>query len=1109
MGSVPRARRARNRHRANALVLLMILSSFAAFAPPVQASIANDDVAITAAYEPMPDIHFDNSDVLDWTPQIMVENQYNLNADARNIDLEVCGGDWVEFTACPTSHILKEASAQSPSLNRSGMDGDSALVTFYSFLWFIDSGDISSYSGIFTIMFHFTVEDNNPSNDHFRYTVVIEDELIDLIAHDHDVDTSQVYNSNQPIPANLDIQSRSWPASQNFSTGWSMHLINPLVAESQDCVDWDMNYTGVGDADGSGELIIHTATHYDATFTSHYAPYDILVGLTNTSTKLLANIAVAGTEFGFEHNVQVTATWNGTEVYTENWGFTGDGTLQSAIYNTDLENGTLCFTVQMTVPDIEVAQATHEVGGYTGSFSTLIPLPDIVAPYAGNFEVRAHINGTFLQIDFDPNEHNDMVIFDIMVNDTTDLWIREVVPARGTTTYTQQSGEYLVRFPYGEQSIRVVSGNIGWVTADARVEVNLYHLQTNEFAAGPFSCNFTLTPGEETRCDFDFSTTGAFTLNASITTVDGNIDALPSDNWFELGILVDFGAINPTIANPTPADVFLTGENILAVAGVDPQAPMPLNYTWRMNFMEILGYGQVTNITMPMGEWILTLYVEDEAGNLEIATQSIRILNRVEFQSLPHVTSGVAISTYSMELTFDEPQLPPPGVFYPTAYNKGKEPLALFNLSMNSPYGVDINVDSIEAWLDLHHFLPPAIDKNTVEILRIPDWSSTVTEELTGADSFTVMENGSLQLMINYDEGGSFMLIGEMDPIEVNPGNLTIVLQKDGQVMITWENEGDHENPYFGGWRIYRKDTFRFSFPFDSETQFNTATAGYEILDVPSTETSWQDPNYWEQGTCLSYLVMSHNRAGQSDWSYGNVTNAVWNETTERMVVDQVCVDNSNPETTVEDMSSSVTFDNSSKTHTAHVSWTWPELDDEGILSWNLYRSQVVVSSVTYLEPLQTGLQGEPGEEAWFNETESGLRESIKVSQFYYYVLVPFDAVGNSDYLVRDDNAIGVNIDDMFWDYHTAPPPPPEPTPPSLPGVGPSQWYGRLIDDINAGRFQQAGILCTALMLINLLLIPMMINKYKAQRVRLKRKRARARHFDDDEFADDLDEFFD
>ena len=192
------------------------------------------------------------------------------------------------------------------------------------------------------------------------------------------------------------------------------------------------------------------------------------------------------------------------------------------------------------------------------------------------------------------------------------------------------------------------------MTADARVEVNLYSIPSNEFAAGPFSCNFTLTPGEEIRCDFDFSTTGVFTLNASIVTTDGHIDSLPSDNWFEQAIIVDFGAINPTIANPTAGQWYETGQSILAVAGVDPQAPMPLNYTWRMNFMEVLGFGQVTNITLPMGEWLLTLYVTDEAGNLEIATQPIRILNRVELQSLPYVTGGVSISTYSMELVFDE-----------------------------------------------------------------------------------------------------------------------------------------------------------------------------------------------------------------------------------------------------------------------------------------------------------------------------------------------------------------------------------------------------------------------------------------------------------------------
>ena len=1089
----------------------MILSSFAAFATPVQASIGNDDVSIVAALEPTPNIHFDDSDVLDWTPQILVENQYSLNADARNIELEICGGDHTHLTSCPSSQVLKESSAQSPSLNRSGVDGDSAVVTFYSFLWYIDSGDISTFAGTFTVMFHFSMEDNNPSNDHLRYTIIIEDNLVDLIANGHDVDTDEVYNSNQPIPARLDVSSRSWSSSNNFSTGWSMHLINPLVAESQDCVDWDMNFTGQGDIGGTGELIIHTATHYDATSTSHHTPYDIQVGLTNTSTKLLGNIAVAGSGFGLDHNVEIIVTWNGSEVYTENWGFNGDGTLQTAQYNTDLENGTLCFTVLMTVPDIQVAAASHELGDYSGTFNSyLLPLPDIVAPFEGNFEVRAYVNGTFMEIDFDPNEYNDMIVFDLMVNDTTDLWIREVVPARGTTSYVLQNGEYLVRYPYGEQSIRVVSGNIGWVIADAQVEVNLYNLQTNEFVAGPFSCNFTLTPGEEISCDFDFSTTGAFTLNASIVTTDGHIDSLPSDNWFEQAIIVDFGAINPTISNPTTSEVYETGQDILAVAGVDPQAPMPLNYTWKMNFLEILGYGQVTNITLPMGEWILTLYVTDGAGNLEIATQPIRILNRVELQSLPYVTGGVAISTYSMQLVFDEPQLPHPGVFYPAAYNKGKEPLMMFNLSMDSPYGVVIEVDSIEAWLDLDSFLPASIDQSTVELLRLTDWQSTETEELDGDDSFTVVGNGSLLMTTTEDNGGSFMLIGQLDPVNVNPNNLTIVLQKDGQVQITWVNEGDTDNPYFGGWRIYRKDTFRFSYPFDSVTQFNTATAGYEVLDVPGDTTSWQDPNFWEQGTCLSYLVMSHTRGGLSDWVFGNVTNAVWNPVTERMIVDEVCVDNSNPETVVEEMDATVSFNNGTKTHTTHVSWTWPEVDEQGPLTWNLYRTQVVVDSVTYMEPLLVGLQGEPGEEAWFNETESGLRESIKVEQFYYYVLIPFDDVGNSDYVAREDNAVGIEVEDMFWDFHLAPPPPPEPEPPSLPGVGPSPWYGRFLDDINAGRFQQASIVCTALMVMNLLLIPMLINKYKEQKIKTKKKRARAQRFaDSDEFADDLEDFFD
>jgi hypothetical protein len=150
-------------------------------------------------------------------------------------------------------------------------------------------------------------------------------------------------------------------------------------------------------------------------------------------------------------------------------------------------------------------------------------------------------------------------------------------------------------------------------------------------------------------------------------------------------------------------------------------------------------------------------------------------------------------------------------------------------------------------------------------------------------------------------------------------------------------------------------------------------------------------------------------------------------------------------------------------------------------------------------------MQGVPGEVAWYNnDTENSLRESIKVDQVYYYVLIPFDSVGNSDYLVRDDNAVKIEIVDQYWEYHLPPPPPaPEPDP-SLPGIGPSPWYGRLVDDINSGPFQQAGIVFFALMIMNLLLVPLLINKYKGIKAKLKRRKSSGGQIDDD-----LGEFFD
>ena len=72
----------------------------------------------------------------------------------------------------------------------------------------------------------------------------------------------------------------------------------------------------------------------------------------------------------------------------------------------------------------------------------------------------------------------------------------------------------------------------------------------------------------------------------------------------------------------------------------------------------------------------------------------------------------------------------------------------MFNMSMESPYGVDISVDTIDATLDLNHFLPPAINKSTVELLRLPSWTSTEMYDLDGADSFVIDEDGDMDVAV-------------------------------------------------------------------------------------------------------------------------------------------------------------------------------------------------------------------------------------------------------------------------------------------------------------------------------------------------------------------------
>ena len=203
----------------------MVLSVFTTLINPVQASISNDDVAMIMAVEPAENVFYDSGDVIDWAPQIIIENQYPFNSDPRSIKVEVCGGNQTLQSVCPSQDVLIQSTALSNGLAPAGAPGDSETVTFSSFLWFIDSADLITYSGVFTVMFHFEVEDSNPVNDHMKYTITIEEDLTDLVVNGHDVDTSVVYNSNAAIPANNAIK-------KNINNDSSDSLVEDIVANS-------------------------------------------------------------------------------------------------------------------------------------------------------------------------------------------------------------------------------------------------------------------------------------------------------------------------------------------------------------------------------------------------------------------------------------------------------------------------------------------------------------------------------------------------------------------------------------------------------------------------------------------------------------------------------------------------------------------------------------------------------------------------------------------------------------------------------------------------------------------------------------------------------------
>jgi len=775
------------------------------------------------------------------------------------------------------------------------------------------------------------------------------------------------------------------------------------------------------------------------------------------------------------------------DLYRRSWDSGVNGTFGWRLY----DNGTEVAnqTVELTPP---VATDQHWVVG----------LPDLNASYPGSFVV---VLGLFFSAG-DMNEWNNLVSISFEVNDDLDVSIETIEPARGNGQTIEVQGQNNTLYPYGINSIKVKVGNIGNVVVNTTVLLEIFDMN-GTLLDGPTECNVTMAPDESAICIYSMPITGEFILNASFPFDLTTFDINPSDNWFEVEISSRFIDANPSISNPSEGERFDSGDDILFVGQVSQMSAMPLNFTWRLNYEELIGYGQVFTTTLPMGEWLVTLTTKDANGAIQTGIRTIRIQNRLSLTSLPWVVGGQSVMDVATDYQFNEPLYPPEGFQYEAIKSEGISPLRIIDYDL-IPTGagvVDPGIEFTKSWIDLSLLLPANLDRSSIRVYRMTSVESAIVEELDFPNSATVITANDTLLL--YDEqftNGLYIIAGDLQPANVSATNFHSEQGPDGELTLVWTPEGDLENPYFGGWRIYRRTTFPFFWPYESESQF-WSVAGTDVADLGPHDSSWVDPIQLEDGICASYIVIALDRQLNPDHTHGAAAgfdgeNVQWQ-----------CGDATPPNLEVDNFDYNITFDNSSgkNIHHLNISWVWPDYGLEENVTWDLYRVEVVPSSLTWIDPIATGLSGETGEEGRFHQWEGPAPQRLKVGRTYNFILLPVDSVGNVDHAPLENNIVTLTIENQFWEHngYLIPPPPVEPPPPY--GV---PWLGTLYDYFDISAFKLTAMIAFVILLLNVVMIPVIINQTRGVRRIIKRAKRQSKEDREmmmaEEMGEELEDMF-
>ena len=704
----------------------------------------------------------------------------------------------------------------------------------------------------------------------------------------------------------------------------------------------------------------------------------------------------------------------------------------------------------------------------------------------------------------DMNSFNDVKSVTVIFDDTVDLQITSMFPKN-----VPSSANYF----YGDNSVAVTVTNLGNHSV-VQPLVRFSVMDLAEQVDSEQDCYpDELKPAETHECIFDINHLGDKKLKVFVSeALNEGLDSKPADNVLNVDAEVVRGVIEPLIEQSNFYGTYNTADNISLTVKTAPTAASPMNFTWWQEGVKPLGAGSTLSIpasNLGLGDHYISARVTDATGQRETAISLITIFNSTDISTGDWLTGSAITRTHAISVA--EYDYPIAGI----SYGPGPGLEALLRISIDvvpTTEEATAGMDWMDFELNLSELIPDNVPRDTIAIHQLDDFDYADWSTLDTDNYFQLTDNDTIRVHII--ENMDLLVVGELPSPEINLSNPEITLLPDGKMRLDWNASGDTDNPYFGGWKIYRvtspitASTY-FPDPDETSSQFvwEGLMQGALSATLAGTETSWTDERKLETGICSSYALIPTDRTGNPDYLNAKVT----------LTDGQpglTCGDAIDPVASVSGLSSSVEFNNKSSCHGLYqdwnkcyeltLSWNWPENEPDGEIMWNLYRVEARPNEVDvrYIDPIASGLSNIPGETGTFSQNGTDI-DGIAPYRTYYYILTPIDQVGNEQTLVSypSPNVVRVYINDEYWQYnqHRIPEPPAPEEPPY--GV---EWLGELEDYTTIENFQIAGIVLLLTILINFIGLPIILKK----RSKLKRIIARRASNQPADLDEDFQDFF-